>query len=156
MSSPESEAISHNPAIQELQLVQFAAELEQHRHNKKIVALARLQELPLNELLDRFFEVDTGLAVAKSPDKADTVRLVYDHGIRFTGRAQSIGFMDDPNVPVASVFIGFREPRVVADMELIDEDVENELYSSAAPAVTRIMAPILAIRACSVELPKAA
>jgi hypothetical protein len=151
MASPEDLPLSKHPYLLELQMTQFATELEDDPLTKYVVAVTRLMQLSLENLVGSYFAVDAAFAVGKSPDRAESTRLIYDEGIVFGGIAQRIGYDPNSQIPIESVFIDYSNPVVLAEEDVIDENFGEELYKSAAPVVSELRTPILAIRACAIK-----
>lgn len=148
--------ISKQPFLRDLQVLQLAIEVIDDASEKRKIAELGLSQIGPEGIVGRFLTVDSRIAIGLERSRSKIE--VYDSGVLFNGRVEQRDFYADYDVPIESVVLDFRSPKVlVPENEVYAEpELLEQLCSGDTEPIDLIRTPILAIRACAVEMPKVA
>ncbi|HXR49594.1 MAG TPA: hypothetical protein VN778_01030 [Verrucomicrobiae bacterium] len=164
MSPFEGLQISKLPLLRNLQTLQFAVNLIEDVEEKEAVARRGLNNPVIAGILGQFLGIDASLAYGPQVSTSNKYS-VFDSGLLFAARAQKVDYDCNYEIPVESIVIEFPKPKQLVpesvlfydeDGELPDRETIETLEETAAPEIKMVRVPVLAIRACAVEIPRAA
>ena len=148
--------ISQQPALRPLQHLQAITEALKDPEQRERAAKSALQLTPLQDVVGKFFGVKTSLAIADAEDLPRNKRRIYEQGLEFYGKAAAVSYYRNNDVPVDSLVIDFSTVHTMIDRADIEDEIDLTETIIEGSEIFSVRVPILAIRACAIELPRAA
>jgi len=148
--------ISQQPALHSLQHLQVITQAINDPLQRERAVKQALRLTPLQEVVGKFFGVKTSLAIVDAEDLPRNKRRVYEQGLDFYGKASSVSYYRNNDVPVDSLVIDFNSVHTMIDRADIEDEIDLSETIVEGCEMLSVRVPIMAIRACAIELPWAA
>lgn len=153
MAGERESRITRQPVFRDLQVLQFAAELTEDYTERKVIIERGLHNRSFPGIIGKFFVIDAVEAVGIGTEGS---RFHYEDGLEFKGRGSKVGYWCDPELAIVSVAVEFSQPAPVVPEEVYDPELIEELEEVEAPVINAMRVPILAMRASTPGLLRAA